>query len=255
MSLKDQLIQERLPKHVAIIMDGNGRWAKKQGNNRIYGHQNGVTSVRETVEACAELGIDYLTLYAFSTENWKRPQHEIDALMSLLVSTVDSEMKTLMDNNVKLRTIGDLESLPDNVNEKLRYASNQTANNTGLTLILALSYSARWEIAHAAKQIAEAIKNKQISSGDIDEDTFTNFLTTFKYPDPELLIRTSGELRLSNFLLWQLAYAELYFTKTLWPDFRKEHFYRALLDFQNRERRFGQTAEQLKVNPVNNASL
>lgn len=255
MSLKDQIIQERLPKHVAVIMDGNGRWAKKQGNNRVYGHRNGVTSVRQTVEASAELGINYLTLYAFSTENWRRPQHEIDALMALLISTVDNEMSTLMENNVRLRLIGDLASMPDHVMEKLSYAVNQTASNTGLTLILALSYSARWEMVNAAQHIAEAVKHNQLAPEDIDHETFTNFLTTRIYPDPELLIRTSGEQRLSNFLMWQLAYAELYFTETLWPDFRKEHYYSALLDFQNRERRFGKTSEQLKINHVNNASL
>jgi len=254
MSLKDYIIKERLPEHVAVIMDGNGRWAKKKGNNRIYGHRNGVTAVRQLVEAAAELGIDYLTLYAFSTENWKRPKSEIEALMSLLISTVDNEMKTLTENNVRLHIIGDLAALPKDVTDKLQGAVDKTSANTGLNLVLALSYSARWELANAAKNIAEAAKNHQIDVEDIDNETFEKFLTTKDYPDPELLIRTSGELRLSNFLLWQIAYAELYFTETLWPDFRKESFYEALINFQNRERRFGKTSEQLNVNQVNNVS-
>lgn len=250
MSIKDDLVKDKLPGHVAIIMDGNGRWAKKKGNARVFGHKNGVTSVRQTVEAAAELGLQYLTLYAFSTENWGRPKSEINALMDLLAATVDNELKTLLDNNVRLLTIGDLESLPRRTEEKLRSAKRKTADNTGLNLVLALSYSARWEIVQAVKDMAHAVRNGQLLPDEIDQDIFKEFLTTRDIPDPELLIRTSGELRLSNFMLWQLAYTELYFTPTLWPDFRKENFYQALLDFQNRERRFGKTGEQVSPAPI-----
>lgn len=231
-------------------MDGNGRWAKKQGNPRIFGHKNGVAAVRDTVEACAELGISYLTLYAFSTENWKRPRTEIDALMTLLVSTINKETKTLLDNNVRLMAIGDLKTLPDKVEKHLKEAIEKTKSNTGLKLVLALSYSSRWEIVNAARQIAQDIKNSIITPEQIDSCVFENYLTTAGFPEVELLIRTSGEYRLSNFLLWQIAYAELHFTDTLWPDFRREHLYNAIIDFQNRERRFGKTSEQItdKVN-------
>ncbi|TAJ13444.1 isoprenyl transferase [Marinilabiliaceae bacterium JC017] len=246
MSIKDQLILDKLPRHVAIIMDGNGRWAKQRGNSRVFGHKNGVKAVREVTEAAAELGIDYLTLYAFSTENWNRPKIEVDALMALLVSTISSEAKTLMKNNVKLNAIGCKESLPDHVQKQLENCISETSKNTGLTLSLALSYSSRWEIVEAVKNIAQAIKENTVDPEDITNEVFSNYLTTAGIPDPELMIRTSGEHRISNFLLWQLAYSELYFSEILWPDFRKEDFYRALIDFQSRERRFGKTSDQLK---------
>jgi undecaprenyl diphosphate synthase len=245
MATKEQVNKERLPKHVAVIMDGNGRWAKKRGNQRIFGHKNGVKSVRETVEAAAELGISYLTLYAFSRENWSRPKHEIDALMSLLISTIDSEIKTLMDNNIRLLSIGDVTALPEKVQEKITEAKKKTAGNTGLRLILALNYSARWELAEAMKRFGRAIKNGEATE-DLDIETAKKYLSTREIPDPDLLIRTSGERRLSNFLLWQLAYTELYFTEVLWPDFRKDNFYDAIVNYQNRERRFGKTGDQLE---------
>jgi undecaprenyl diphosphate synthase len=248
MTTKEQLDLKRLPRHVAIIMDGNGRWAKKKGNPRIFGHRNGVVAVRDTVEAAAELRIEYMTLYAFSTENWKRPRTEIDALMALLVTTINKETKTLMDNNVRLRAIGDIGSLPKEVGRNLNALIEKTKKNTGLILILALSYSSRWEIINAVKQIAKDIKEGRIDSEDIDYTIFESYLNTAGVPDPELLIRTSGEYRLSNYLLWQIAYSELYFTPTLWPDFRREHFYEALADFQNRERRFGKISEQIDEN-------
>lgn len=242
---KDKIQSDKLPQHVAIIMDGNGRWAKKKGNQRIFGHKNGVAAVRDTVEAAAELDIKYLTLYAFSTENWNRPRTEIDALMSLLVTTINSETKTLLDNNVRLLAIGDLKSLPKVVGNKLLEVIEKTTKNTGLSLVLALSYSSRWEIANAVKYIATDVKNNKIDPSQIDANLLEKYLNTAGYPDPELLIRTSGEYRISNFLLWQIAYAELYFTETLWPDFRREHFYDALLSYQNRERRFGKISEQI----------
>ncbi len=246
MSVKDQLIKERLPKHIAIIMDGNGRWAKKRGNSRIFGHKNGVKAVRAVTEAAAELQIGYLTLYAFSTENWNRPKLEVDALMSLLVSTIASETKTLIENNVRLGVIGCVENLPKDVRRKLMQCIEDTSVNTGLKLNLALSYSSRWEITDAIKQIAQSVKDNNIKPEEITPEVISDHLTTKGTPDPELMIRTSGELRISNFLLWQLAYAELYFCDTLWPDFTKEDFYLALLDYQGRERRFGKTSEQLK---------
>ena len=241
----DAIDKSRLPKHVAIIMDGNGRWAKKKGNPRIFGHQNGVEAVRDTVEAAAELGLEYLTLYAFSTENWNRPRTEIDALMTLLVSTINKETKTLLKNNVRLNAIGDLNSLPNNVAKKLNEAINKTSTNTGLTLNLALSYSARWEILNAVQQIANDTKDGFLTPEQIDDELFSKYLTTCDMAEPELLIRTSGECRISNFLLWQIAYAELYFTDTLWPDFRRNDFYEAILDYQGRERRFGKISEQV----------
>ena len=246
MSFKEQIDLNKLPRHVAIIMDGNGRWAQKRGNQRIYGHKNGVAAVRDTVEASAELGIEFLTLYAFSTENWNRPRTEIDALMSLLVSTINKETKTLLDNNVSLRAIGDLASMPKNVSTKLNTAISKTAHNTGLSLILALSYSSRWEIINAVKQLANEVEKGNVKANDIDSGLFEKHLTTSDIPEPELLIRTSGEYRLSNFLLWQLAYAELYFTNTLWPDFRRENLYEALVNYQRRERRFGKTSAQIQ---------
>lgn len=245
MNYKDQIIIERLPEHIAIIMDGNGRWAKQRGNQRIFGHRNGVAAVRDTVEACAELGIGYLTLYAFSTENWSRPKKEIDALMALLVQTIHAETSTLLKNNVKLNAIGNLASLPKNVGAQLNTAIKNTSHNNGLTLTLALSYSSRWEIMDAVSKIAEKVEKGELRSSDITSGVFAQHLTTANMPDPELMIRTSGEYRISNFLLWQLAYSELHFTDTLWPDFRRDDLYKALLDYQKRERRFGKISEQI----------
>jgi undecaprenyl diphosphate synthase len=245
MSIKDQINKEKLPQHIAIIMDGNGRWAQQRGNARVFGHKNGVTAVRDTVEGAAELGIGYLTMYAFSTENWSRPRNEIDALMSLLVSTLSSETKTLLKNNVKLLTIGDTESLPSGVRKNLMKTIEDTSGNTGLKLVLALSYSARWELCQAVKLMLKDHKNDKLNINDIDDHKIRCYLSTAKIPDPELLIRTSGEYRISNFLLWQIAYTELYFTDTLWPDFRRENLYEAIVSFQNRERRFGKTSEQI----------
>ena len=245
MSLKDKINIEKLPVHVAVIMDGNGRWAKKQGKNRTFGHQHGVKTVRETTEAAAELGIKYLTLYTFSTENWNRPKYEVEVLMKLLVKTIDKETKTLNKNNIRLNAIGDLKSLPPASYKQLMKSINATAGNTKMILTLALSYSSRCEIVDAVKKIVEKIKTNDISTESIDQELFSSFLNTHNLPDPELLIRTSGENRISNFLLWQIAYAELYFTDTLWPDFRKEDLYKALIDFQGRERRFGKTSEQI----------
>jgi undecaprenyl diphosphate synthase len=245
MSLKEKINLSNLPKHIAIIMDGNGRWAKQQGAERIFGHENGVRSVRDAVEAAAELGINYLTLYAFSTENWNRPKEEVMALMQLLVHTISAETKTLNENNIRLQAIGDLESLPEDCFKELHEAIEKTKTNSRTTLVLALSYSSRWEIVNAVKQIAKKIENKTLSPSSITEETINEHLCTAGIPEPELMIRTSGEHRISNFLLWQLAYAEFYFTEKLWPDFRKEDLYEAILDYQNRERRFGKTSEQL----------
>jgi len=238
-SFKEKLDTTRLPKHIAIIMDGNGRWAKERGYDRIFGHQNGVTSVRETTEAAAEIGIEYLTLYAFSTENWSRPQSEVDALMELLIDTIEKETPTLNKNNVRLMAIGDLSRMPGNAGEKLQRCIAQTASNTGLALVLALSYSSRWEITNAVKSICSDIQAGKYSINDINDDLISNHLTTKSIPDPDLMIRTSGEERISNFLLWQIAYTELYFTQTHWPAFRKDNFYQAIYEFQQRERRFG----------------
>jgi undecaprenyl diphosphate synthase len=243
--IKDQINKNKLPVHVAVIMDGNGRWAKQRGFIRTLGHEKGVDAVRNTVEAAAEIGIRYLTLYAFSTENWNRPKYEIDALMRILVNSLHKEMKTLMTNNVKLKAIGDLKSLPPKSYRELIKSIDETAENTGLTLILALSYSSRWELVEVARSIARKVETKELSPDQIDLSTFTSFLATATIPDPELLIRTSGEYRISNFLLWQIAYSEFYFTNTLWPDFGKDDFYKAILDFQGRERRFGLTSEQI----------
>ncbi|MBN8695846.1 MAG: isoprenyl transferase [Bacteroidetes bacterium] len=245
MSLKEKINLSKLPKHIAIIMDGNGRWAKQQGAERIYGHENGVKSVRDAVEAAAELGVEYLTLYAFSTENWNRPKEEVIALMQLLVHTINAETPTLNKNNIRLKAIGDLKSLPGDCYNELQEAMEATKNNSRTTLVLALSYSSRWELVNAMKQIAEQVENKQLSSSDITEETINKNLCTADIPEPELMIRTSGEHRISNFLLWQLAYAELYFTDKFWPDFKKEDLYEAIIDYQNRERRFGKTSEQL----------
>jgi len=226
-------------------MDGNGRWAKQQGMARVFGHRNGVKAVRETTEASAELGIKYLTLYAFSTENWNRPALEVNALMRLLVDTLSKEVETLNKNNIRLEAIGDLEKLPKKSLQALLKGIEDTKTNSRMTLILALNYSARWEIVEAVKQVAKEVKSGKMEIDDIQDSTFENYLTTKNYPDPELMIRTSGEHRISNYLLWQLAYTELYFTDVLWPDFRKQHLYEALIDFQNRERRFGKISEQL----------
>ena len=251
MTQKEELISKidknRLPKHVAIIMDGNGRWAKQQGKERVYGHQHGVHSVREATEGAAEIGVKYLTLYAFSTENWNRPKAEIDALMELLVKTIHGETPTLKKNKVRLMAIGDLESLPPNCYKDLMEAIDETSQNDGLTLVLALSYSSRWEILNATKKIASAVKSGILKEEEINDELFASFLTTKSIPDPELLIRTSGELRISNFLLWQCAYAEFCFLEKMWPEFKREDLFSAILDFQQRERRFGKTSEQVKV--------
>ncbi|NND05776.1 MAG: isoprenyl transferase [Saprospiraceae bacterium] len=244
MSLKEHIDLQRLPQHVAIIMDGNGRWAKKQGRPRIFGHRNGVKAVREVSEAAAELGVEYLTLYAFSTENWNRPQLEITALMALLVETIRKEVSTLMDNNIRLSAIGDLQQLPGKTYAALQEGIDITKENDRMTLTLALNYSSRWEIVEAAKEAARAAQLGKIKMDDLDAATFAEFLAT-STPDPELLIRTSGEHRISNFLLWQIAYAELYFTPVFWPEFRKKHFYEAIIDYQHRERRFGKISEQI----------
>jgi undecaprenyl diphosphate synthase len=245
MQLKDQINIEKLPKHIAIIMDGNGRWAKKQGKLRTSGHQHGVISVRETVEAAAELGVEYLTLYAFSTENWNRPKYEINALMHLLVGTINKETTTLLKNGIRLATIGDTDSLPSQAKKELLEAIKKTASGTRMTLVLALSYSSKWEIVNAVKNIALEVKQGLINESQINEQLFSKYLTTKNIPDPELLIRTSGEFRISNFLLWQIAYSELYFTDKLWPEFRKEDLYHAILNYQQRERRFGKISEQI----------
>jgi undecaprenyl diphosphate synthase len=243
--LLEQIDKTRLPKHIAIIMDGNGRWAKEQGQDRLFGHFHGVESVRNIVEGCAELGIKYLTLYAFSTENWDRPQYEVVGLMELLVTTIRNEVESLDKNNIRLHVIGDLTMLPDYARKELNEALEITKNNDGLNLVMALSYSGRWELMNAVKNIAWEVKHGNLNVEEIDQDTLQRYLCTSDFPDPELMIRTSGEYRISNFLLYQLAYAELYFTNVRWPDFRKQNLYEALVDFQNRERRFGKISEQL----------
>jgi undecaprenyl diphosphate synthase len=244
----ENLDLSKLPKHSAIIMDGNGRWAQEQGQDRLFGHYQGVISVRKVVEAATEIGIQYLTLYAFSTENWERPEQEVTGLMTLFVDTIAKEVPDLHKNNIKLRFIGNLGLLPDHARAALDNATAQTAQNTGLTLIVALSYSSRWELVEAAKNIARKVKAGSLSMDHITETTLSEALTTSEFPDPELMIRTSGEFRISNFLLYQLAYAELYFTETRWPDFRKDDLIKAILDFQSRERRFGKTSNQLLPN-------
>ncbi len=245
MDLRTQIDVEKLPKHVAIIMDGNGRWAKEKGKNRVWGHREGVLTVREITEAAAELGVEYLTLYTFSTENWNRPAFEVNALMTLLVETVKSEISTLMKNNIRLKAIGDIEKMPSATYKALMSGIEQTQNNTKMTLVLALNYSAKWEILRGVQRLAEKAVRGQMKPSEITEEMFEGELTTAGMPDPELMIRTSGETRISNFLLWQLAYAEFYFTTTYWPDFKKNDFYKAILSYQNRERRFGMTSEQL----------
>lgn len=245
MSIKDEIVQDRMPAHIAIVMDGNGRWAKQRGLKRMFGHRQGVETVHRITEAAAALGVKYLTLYTFSTENWNRPKEEVDALMGLLVDTIVKETPTLMKNNVRLLTIGDTERLPEETRRKFEQCIAQTSENTGLRLVIALSYSSRWEIVNAVRRIAEGVKNGEMAMEDINEQMVSNAMTTCGIPDPDLLIRTSGELRISNFLLWQLAYSELYFTDCLWPDFSEEEFYRAIVDYQHRERRFGKTSEQV----------
>jgi undecaprenyl diphosphate synthase len=245
MDLLSHVDKDRLPRHIAIIMDGNGRWAKEQGQDRLFGHYQGVESVRDIVEGCAELGVGYLTLYAFSTENWDRPQYEVIGLMELLVKTIRGEVESLNKNNIRLHVIGDINMLPDYAQKELAEALQITGENTGLQLIMALSYSGRWELLNAVKNIAYEVQKGRLNVEEIDQDTLQKYLTTSEFPDPELMIRTSGEYRISNFLLYQLAYAELYFTQVRWPDFRKQNLYEALIDYQNRERRFGKTSEQV----------
>jgi undecaprenyl diphosphate synthase len=245
MSLKKEIDLTRLPSHIAIIMDGNGRWAKKKGMDRFHGHQEGVVSVRKIVEAAGELGIKHLTVYTFSTENWNRPKEEVDALMNLMVIAVQQETPDLMKNNVRLSAIGNMNHIPDYTRKNLEACMNETAQNTGLNLILALSYSSHWELTEALRNISREVKAGKIDPEEINKETITQFLNTKDIPDPDLLIRTGGEKRISNFLLWQLAYAELYFTDVFWPEFREENLYEAIWDYQTRERRFGKTSEQL----------
>ncbi len=248
MTFKDQIDMSRLPGHVAVIMDGNGRWAHKRGRERIFGHHQGVKAVRKTVEAAAELGIKFLTLYAFSTENWNRPDEEVSALMDLMVESINNETHTLVEKKISLRVIGDLSRLSENVRNRLYETMKVTSEGTHMTLVVALSYSSRWEISEACRRIAMAVKEGRLNLDQINEQTVSDSLTTSHIPDPELMIRTSGEKRISNFLLWQLAYTELYFTEKLWPDFGKEDFYKAVADFQKRERRYGKTSEQIADN-------
>ena len=244
--LKTEITSRKLPKHIAIIMDGNGRWAKQQNKPRVFGHKNGVKSVRDVIEGCAEIGVEYLTLYAFSTENWNRPKLEVRTLMSLLVSSLKKELKTLQDNNIKLSMIGDLSMMPSNAQKELEDVIEKTKNNTRLTLTLALSYGSRDEIVNVIKRISEKVVKNELQIEEISENIINNHLYTFSLPDVDLMIRTSGEQRISNFLLWQIAYAELYFSKVLWPDFRRNHLFEAIKDYQNRERRFGKTSDQIE---------
>ena len=244
--LVQQIDRQRLPHHVGVIMDGNGRWATGQGKPRVYGHHSAVEAVRATVEACAELGVGYLTLYAFSTENWDRPELEVGALMQLLVDTIGSEMSMMLDNGIRLATIGDTAGLPRATREALEFGIQQTSGGDGMTLILALNYSGKWDITRAARQVAEEVAAGRLDAAALDEAALSTRLSTRAYPDPELIIRTSGEHRLSNFFLWQAAYAEFYFSPVFWPEFRKDDLYTAVIDFQQRERRFGKTSEQLK---------
>ena len=245
--LLQKINKDRLPVHIAIIMDGNGRWAKEQGQDRLFGHYQGVESVRNIVEGCAELGIEYLTLYAFSTENWDRPEYEVVGLMELLVKTIRNEVESLHKNNIKLHVIGDLTMLPEYARKELQEALEFTKKNTGLNLVMALSYSGRWELLNAVKNIAYEVEKGKLAVEEISQVTLQKYLCTSDFPDPELMIRTSGEYRISNFLLYQLAYAELYFTDVRWPEFRKKNLYEAILDYQGRERRFGKTSDQVKT--------
>ena len=245
MSFLEQIDTDRLPSHVAVIMDGNGRWARQRGMDRIFGHNQGVKAVREIIEASAELKIRFLTLYAFSTENWGRPDEEVSALMGIMVQSLNKETDTLIRNDIKLTAIGDVDRLSADVRKRLMETIQLTSASKGLNLIIAMSYSSRWEITEAAKKLSAEISSGRLDPDDVNEYNFEKYLTTHGVPDPELMIRTSGEIRISNFLLWQLAYTELYFTEILWPDFGKEEFYKAIIDFQKRERRFGKTGEQL----------
>jgi undecaprenyl diphosphate synthase len=245
MGFKEQIDINRLPEHIAIIMDGNGRWAKNQGKFRVFGHESGVLSVKDIVEGCVDIGVKYLTVYAFSTENWNRPIDEVNALMELLISTINQEAETLNKNNVQLNAIGDLNSLPQKCIDDLANVMEITKKNSRCTLTLALSYSSKWEIVAAAKKLVKLAEEQKLTAEEVNEELFAAQLTTTSIPDPELMIRTSGEHRISNFLLWQMAYTELYFTETLWPDFRREHLFEAIVDYQKRERRFGKISEQL----------
>jgi len=248
LTFKNKIDLNRLPRHVAVIMDGNGRWARRRGRERIFGHHQGVRAVRKTVEAAAELGVEYLTLYAFSTENWNRPDDEVSALMDLMVESINDETHTLVEKKISLKVIGDLSRLSENVRDRLYETMKVTSEGSRMKLIVALSYSSRWEISEACRRIAQAVKDNKIGVGDINEETVSAYLETSDIPDPELMIRTSGEKRISNFLLWQMAYTELYFTEKLWPDFGKEDFYKAVADFQKRDRRYGKTSEQIADN-------
>jgi undecaprenyl diphosphate synthase len=248
MSLKEQINTGRLPSHIAVIMDGNGRWARQRGLDRVFGHQQGVTAVRNVIEAAAEIGIKYLTLYAFSTENWGRPDEEVSALMGIMIQSLNKETDTLIRNNIRMLTIGDVERLADDVRERLYDTISLTSGCTGLNLVVALSYSSRWEITQAARKLAEDVRKGDVDPDNVDEEKFENYLTTAGIPDPDLMIRTSGEMRISNFLLWQMAYTELYITEILWPDFGKEDLYEAIIEYQRRERRFGKTSEQVADN-------
>lgn len=245
MKTVDRLDRNNIPKHIAIIMDGNGRWAAKHGKPRVMGHENGVESVRSVVEGAGEIGVNHLTLYAFSTENWDRPKEEVDALMALLVHAIEAETQELNKNNVRLSVIGCVNEMPENVQAKLQGCVDALKDNTGLNLVLALSYSGRWDVLNAVKNLADDLAKNKITQEKINNELFQNYLSTSELPDPELMIRTSGEYRISNFLLWQIAYSELYFTNKLWPDFRKDDLFEAIIDYQNRERRFGKTSEQL----------
>lgn len=244
--MKEALDRERIPRHIAIIMDGNGRWAKKKGAMRIFGHHHAIKAVRDAIEGANDLGVQYLTLFSFSTENWSRPQDEVNGLMQLMVKTIADEVPMMMKNNIRMLSIGDVKSLHKSAYEKLEEAKRITSNNTGLKLVLALSYSGQWELTEAARRIAQKISEGKLKTEDITQQVMADHLDTHGMPDPELMIRTSGEFRISNFLLWQLAYTELYFTPVLWPDFRREHLIAAIEDFQKRERRFGMTGEQVK---------
>jgi len=248
MSLKEQINTVKLPAHIAVIMDGNGRWARQRGLDRVFGHQQGVNAVRNVIEAAAEIGVRFLTLYAFSTENWGRPDEEVSALMAIMIQSLNKETETLIKNNIRMLTIGDVERLADDVKERLDDTKRLTSGCTGLSLIVALSYSSRWEITEAARRLATDVKSGVVNIDSVNEESFGNYLSTSGIPDPDLMIRTSGEMRISNFLLWQLAYAELYITETLWPDFGKENFYEAIIEYQKRERRFGKTSEQVADN-------
>ncbi|SHN19464.1 undecaprenyl diphosphate synthase [Cyclobacterium lianum] len=244
--MKEAIDKGNIPKHIAVIMDGNGRWAQKKGAMRIFGHRNAIAAVRDAIEGSAELGVEYISLYAFSTENWSRPKEEVDALMEILVQAITDEVPTMMKNNIRLATIGDTDSLPEACREHLKRGKEETRNNTGMTVVLALSYSGRWEINQAVKKIVRKVVSGEITEEDINQELIASCLDTAGMPEPELLIRTSGEVRISNFMLWQLAYTELYFTEVLWPDFRKRHLHEAILAYQKRERRFGKTGAQIK---------